>query len=180
MQPDREHFMGADMDRWADQVYDRILADFADTTPPLLSKIPVTKATPVSLPSPETAPSQAPSSPQNQPVSLKGRLLFKSPPLQTEQLLPYQESLAAFVYEVVSVSSGQYPGKEILVLHPAHIRLEPQNLDAFQIGETYDLTVQDLDASPWASIKSSDQSGKPELLPFIQSIDDQRFPSRGK
>ena len=178
MQPDREHFMGADMDRWADQVYDRIAADFAQSTPPLLSKIPVTKAVPVSLAAPKEAPAPAP--PQNTPVTLKGRLLFKSPPLQTEQLLPYQESLAAFVYEVVGVSSGQYSEKEILVMHPAHIRLEPQSLDSFQVGQTYELTVRDLDSSPWAAIKSSDQTGKPELLPFIQSIDDNRFPSRGK
>jgi hypothetical protein len=95
-------------------------------------------------------------------------------------LLPYQESLAAFVYEVVGVSSGQYSEKEILVMHPAHIRLEPQSLDSFQVGQTYELTVRDLDSSPWAAIKSSDQTGKPELLPFIQSIDDNRFPSRGK
>jgi hypothetical protein len=178
MQPDREHFMGADMDRWADQVYEQIAADFAQSTPPLLSKIPVTKAVPVSLAAPKDTPAPAPA--QNGPVTLKGRLLFKSPPLQTEQLLPYQESLTACVYEVLSVSSGQYSEKEILVMHPAHIRLEPQPLDNFQIGQTYELTVRDLDNSPWASIKSSDQSGKPELLPYIQSIDDHRFPSRGK
>jgi hypothetical protein len=111
---------------------------------------------------------------------IKGRLTFKSPPLRPEQFAPYHESLVAYVYDVVKVVKGDYQEKQVLVMHPAHIRRQPQSLGKYKIGDTYELRLRDVDETPWGAIKSSDKTEHNDLLPFIQVADDRKLPSRGK
>ena len=72
-------------------------------------------------------------------LSIIGMLVFKSQPLRLEQLLPYQESLVAHVYNVREILQGAYKEKQILVVHPAHIGLKIQPLEKYEIGKTYEL-----------------------------------------
>ena len=49
--------------------------------------------------------------------------------------MPYQEFLVGFVYDVEQVIAGEYGEKQILVMHPAYIGLQPQSLGKFRIGQ---------------------------------------------
>jgi hypothetical protein len=85
--------------------------------------------------------------------------------------------LVGHVYSIEDVLSGQYHEKEILVMHPAHIRLKEEPLEKYAVGEIYDLQLIDFEGSVWESIKRSDSTGKLNLLPFIQKEDEARAPS---
>ena len=173
--PDKEHFIGRDMETWAEGVYKTISQDMelGAIPPKNIAEQKITSGPPKN---------ESPASPQNSRthVELRAKLLHKSPPLRQEQILPYQESLVSHLYQVETVLKGSYSEKEILVMHPAHIRLKPQPLNEYQIGKTYHLDLIELEGSPWESIKKSDASGKLELLPFLRIEDESRYPSNNR
>ena len=170
MQRDHEHFGGADMNRWADRVFERVMGDltFRPLPPVITAQLPVEEKPPIPSPAED-----------DKSISVKARLTFKSPPLRVEKI-PYGESLVAYVYDVVQVMKGDYAEQQILVMHPAHLRRQAQSLSKYKIGSTYELRVKEVDGTPWATTKSSDQSEHPELLHFIQVADERKLPSRGK
>lgn len=170
--PDKEHFIGRDMDTWAEGVYHAIAQDMETDRIPRKSLFEQRGASRAEKPQ-ETA--AAPD--RRAQVEVKARLVKKSSPLRVEQILPYQESVVSCLYQVESVLSGSYEEKEILVMHPAHIRLEAQPLSSHQVGKTYSLKLIELEGSPWESIKRSDTSGRLELIPFIRCEDEARYPS---
>lgn len=171
LQRDHEHFGGADMNRWADRVFERVMGDltFQSLPPVITAQVPDEEEPPVANPAVD-----------DKALVIKGRLTFKSPPLRPEQFAPYHESLVAYVYDVVKVVKGDYQEKQVLVMHPAHIRRQPQSLGKYKIGDTYELRLRDVDETPWGAIKSSDKTEHNDLLPFIQVADDRKLPSRGK
>ena len=109
-------------------------------------------------------------------VSLKANLIFKSNPLSLKQLLPYQESLVAYIYEVQEVVEGQYKDRQVLVMHPAHMALRSQSLAGYRVGKSYLLRLQELEGSSWNTVKSKDDSDSLELLPYIRVEDELKFP----
>jgi hypothetical protein len=172
--PDKEHFIGKEMEIWAQKIYDKIANDISDGAIP---SIPLSKH---ELPAAfkelhPAAPSTADAGARKQ-IRVRAKLLSKSPPLTKEQILPYQESLVGYVYAIEDVLSGEYTDKEILVMHPAHIRLKEEQLDKYATGESYTLNLVDFEGSIWESIKRSDSTGRLELLPFIQKEDEARAP----
>ena len=94
--------------------------------------------------------------------------------------MPYQEFLVGFVYDVEEVTTGEYGEKQILVMHPAYIGLQPQSLEKFRIGKTYELPLHPLDGSIWSTVKSKDDSGRIELEPYISVQDEARYPKSGR
>ena len=171
LQRDHEHFGGADMNRWADRVFERVMGDLTfHALPPVIT---------AQIPDEEKAPLAKPAEDEKSLV-VKARLTFKSPPLRPEQFAPYHESLVAYVYDVVKVVKGEYEEKQVLVMHPAHLHRQPQSLSKYKIGDTYELRLRDVDETPWGAIKSSDKTERKDLLPFIQVADDRKLPSRGK
>lgn len=172
--PDKEHFIGRDMETWAEGVYRTVANDIeADRIPhkSLADQRGEALGKYQDVGSPQAGRVQ---------VEVRAKLVKKSTPLRVEQILPYQESVVSYVYEVESVVEGSYAGKEILVMHPAHIRLQAQPLSAYRIGQSYSLRLMELEGSPWESIKRSDTSGKLELLPFIRCEDEARYPSASR
>ena len=113
-------------------------------------------------------------------LSVSGTLVFKSQPLRTDQLIPYRESLVAYIYDVREVLKGEYKEKQILVMHPAHIDLKPQLLDKFEVGKTYELHLHELENTMWTTIKSKDDSSRIDLIPYIQVEDETRFPTQNR
>ena len=113
-------------------------------------------------------------------LSVSATLVFKSQPLRTDQLIPYRESLVAYIYNVLEVLKGEYKEKQILVMHPAHIDLKTQLLDKFEIGKTYELHLHELENTLWTTTKSQDDSGRIDLIPYIQIEDEIRFPAQGR
>ncbi|MCX8512133.1 MAG: hypothetical protein ORN83_10245, partial [Chthoniobacteraceae bacterium] len=73
----------------------------------------------------------------------------------------------------------EYKESELSVMHPAHVRLNPQVLSKYKIGRTYTLDLIDFEGSPWEAIKRSEDTGRIELSPYIRREDEARFPSGG-
>jgi hypothetical protein len=173
MEPDKEHFVGEDMNKWADKVWEEIDHDlsaqsWSDVRP--LSES-IAKLTPVVAPS---------ATPATASLIVKAKLVSKTKPIQKEELLPYQEFLVGFVYDVEEVIAGEYGEKQILVMHPAYIGLKPQSLGKFRIGRSYELQLRTFDGSIWSTVKSKDDSGRIELEPYIRVQDEARYPKSGQ
>lgn len=171
--PDKEHFVGRDMDIWAEGVFNRISEDLSAG---LLSAAPASrqKLRPLLAKAEGTSHS---SGEARSKIVVRARLLSKSEPLTADKLLPYQESMVSFLYQVEEVLSGHYSDSQIVVMHPAHIRLKPQALENYKIGSTFKFDLLEFDGSPWESIKRSEETGRIELRPFIRKEDEARFPS---
>jgi hypothetical protein len=166
MKADKEHFVGADMDEWADKVFDLIQQDLIALS--LLSKAG-------ELPPPRTLITNETRSLEPPPpeiVELKGKLVLKSRPIPLRELLPYQESFVGYLYDVQEIFHGQYAQERMLVMHPAHIHLKNQSLDHFQLGNSYTLRVRELRGTSWETIKSRDESDAIDLQPYIRVEDD--------
>jgi hypothetical protein len=173
MEPDKEHFIGEDMNKWADKVWGEIDRD--------LSAQSWSDVRPLSESIAKLAPVAAPSAtPSGASLIVKAKLVSKTNPIRKEELLPYQEFLVGFVYDVEVVSAGEYEEKQILVMHPAYIGLQPQALEKFRTGKTYELQLRPLDGSIWSTIKSKDDSGRIELEPYIRVQDEGRYPKSGR
>jgi hypothetical protein len=173
MAADREHFFGAQMDQWAENVFQIIhqnLASHPISSLKLVTAFPNGRTEPLNPSEPE---------PVNV-LSVRGTLVFKSQPLRINQLLPYQESLVAYIYDVREILKGEYPEKQILVMHPAHIGLKIQPLDKYEIGKTYELHLHQLEGTLWTTVKSQDDSGRIDLSPYIQVEDETRFPAQDR
>ena len=173
MEPDKEHFVGEDMNKWADKVWAEIDHDlssksWADVR--LLSES-IGKLAPAAAPS---------ATPATASLVVKAKLVSKTTPIKKEELMPYQEFLVGFLYDVEKVISGEYGEKQILVMHPAYIGLQPQSLGKFQVGKSYELQLRSLDGSIWSTIKSKDDSGRIELEPYIRVQDEARYPKSAR
>jgi hypothetical protein len=107
---------------------------------------------------------------------VKAQLVFKSRPMATRDLLPYRESLVAFVYRVKKIYKGRYASEKIVVMHPAHIALKEQNLSKYKIGKTYRMQLNRLEETNWQAEKCQDETDEMELEPYIQRQDASRFP----
>ena len=172
MEPDKEHFIGEDMDLWADKVFDFVDHDLSQqpfaSLEPLSGKAPALAVT-------EEQPTPTPEKPKEQTLQVKAKLTFKTEPIPINELLPYQEYLVGYVYEIERVVAGQYSEKQILVMHPAYIGLKKQKL-RYRIGKTYKLKLHELEETVWKTVKSKDDSGLINLQPYIQIRDETRHP----
>ncbi len=169
MEPDKEHFIGQDMDQWADRVYETIQRDL-DAHPLASSKL-LTESSATVAELPKNTPARAES-----PLQVTAKLVFKSEPIPLDKLLPYQESLVTFIYDVKRVARGQYTEKQIAVAHPACIALKMQPLDKLKIGKMYKLRLRELRSTTWNTAKTKDDSGQINLEPYIRVEDERKFP----
>ncbi len=172
MDPDKEHFLGDDMNLWADNVYSIIQKDLAAqplATAPLLCDLATAlPAEPVgSIPAPRK---------KDEPLIVKAKLVFKSEPITQEELLPYQESLVAYVYDIEKVVRGNYPERQVLVMHPSFIALKKQKLDKFRIGKNYKLRLHPMDGTLWETAKAKDETNQVDLQPYMRLEDLKRHP----
>ena len=177
MEPDKEHFIGEDMNRWTDNVFGEIDRDLS--AQPWSSVQPLTES--FARLAPAETPVSAPSAtPATASLIVKAKLISKTKPIPREQLMPYQEFLVGFVYDVEKVIAGDYGEKQILVMHPAYIGLHRQSLGKFHIGRSYELQLRGLDGSIWSTVKSKDDSGRIDLEPYIRIQDEARYPKSAR
>jgi len=180
MEPDKEHFLGADMDLWADKVFDTVGHDMSEpsfaTLPPLSEKLPALAMVHEQPSPPAEKPNEKPiEKPKDQTLKVKAKLIFKTEPIPVNELLPYQEYLVGYVYEINKLVAGQYSENQILVMHPAYIGLKKQKLH-YRIGKTYKLQLHELEDTLWKTVKSKDDSGLINLQPYIRIQDETRHP----
>ena len=175
MEPDHEHFMGTDMTQWAERAYAFIKQDLSSR--PFSSWPTLAQLQP---PAGVEAPKKNEPDVSKEPLYVEARLEFKSQPIPLKELMPYQESLVGFVYDVSQVVNGNYTDKQILVLHPSCIGLKPQPLDRYKTGKMYKLRLHEVEASPWHTVKCQDESGRIDLIPYIQVEDEKKFPGTAR
>jgi hypothetical protein len=178
MEPDKEHFIGADMDQWADRVFDIVERDMSAQSFASLKPLAETAAT--EIPAPESTPPPPERPPKETILHIRAKLIAKTPPVPVNELLPYQEFLVGHLYEVTQVISGEYTEKQILVMHPAYIKLREQRLGRWKMGKTYRLQLHELEKTVWKTVKSKDDSGLINLQPYIQVQDEMRHPDHAR
>jgi hypothetical protein len=173
MEPDKEHFLGADMDLWADKVFEFVEHDLS-LQPFAALKLLSEKAPTVAVTQQTPAPPAEPPK-KDVPLQVKAKLIFKTEPIPVNELLPYQEYLVGYVYEITRLDAGQYSEKQILVMHPAYIGLKKQKLK-YRVGKTYKLQLHELEETVWKTVKSKDDSGSINLQPYIRIQDEVKHP----
>jgi hypothetical protein len=176
MEPDKEHFLGADMDQWADKVFEIVERDLSSQ--PIASLEPLSQTTVTQAP--VTEPTPPPEKPKEKTLQVKAKLISKTEPVPVNEFLPYQEFLVGYLYEVMRVVAGEYSEKQILVMHPAYIKLEEQRLGRWRIGRTYRLQLHELENTVWKTVKSKDDSGLINLQPYIRVQDEMRHPDHAR
>ena len=172
MEPDKEHFIGDDMDLWADKVFEIVERDIG--AQPIASLKPLAE-TMVAL-SPVTEPTPPAEKPRETTLQVRAKLVSKTAPVPVNEFLPYQEFLVGYLYDVTRVIAGEYSEKQILVMHPAYIKLEEQRLGRWRIGRNYRLQLHELESTVWKTVKSKDDSGLINLQPYIRIQDEARHP----
>jgi hypothetical protein len=177
MDLDKEHFIGEDMNRWTDNVWGEIDRDLSAQSWSNVRPFSESFARFAAAETPVSAPSATPATAS---LIVKAKLVSKTKPIRREELLPYQEFLVGFVYDVEEVIAGEYGEKQILVMHPAYIGLQPQSLGKFRIGRSYELQLRALDGSLWSTVKSKDDSGRIDLEPYIRIQDETRYPQSAR
>jgi hypothetical protein len=173
MEPDKEHFLGADMDQWADKVFDVVEHDLSSQ--PLASVKPLSQTTLAQMPVTESPPAE-----KDKTLQVRAKLISKTQPVPVNEFLPYQEFLVGHLYEVTQVIAGEYSEKQILVMHPAYIKLEEQRLGRWRIGRTYRLQLHELENTVWKTVKSKDDSGLINLQPYIRVQDEMKHPDHAR
>ncbi|MEY2508373.1 MAG: hypothetical protein QOH01_2702 [Verrucomicrobiota bacterium] len=176
MEPDKEHFLGADMDQWADKVFDIVERDLSSQAIASLKPLAQT----VIAETPPTAPTPPAEKPKEATLHVRAKLIAKTQPVPVQEFLPYQEFLVGYLYEVTHVIAGEYSEKQILVMHPAYIKLEEQRLGRWRIGRTYRLQLHELENTVWKTVKSKDDSGLINLQPYIRVQDEIRHPDHAR
>ncbi|MDQ2919907.1 MAG: hypothetical protein M3R10_08545, partial [Verrucomicrobiota bacterium] len=154
-----------------DNVYSIIEKDLAAqplATAPLLSEVAT------ALPAQPVV--SAPRQKKEETLIVKAKLVFKSEPITEEELLPYQESLVAYVYDVEKVVRGNYSERRVLVMHPSFIALKKQKLDKFRIGKNYKLRLHPMEGTLWETSKVKDETGQIDLQPYMRLEDLKRHP----
>jgi hypothetical protein len=182
MEPDKEHFIGADMDQWADKVFDIVEHDLSSQPISSLKPLSQTEVTqaPVTEPTPMPTPTPPAEKPKEKTLLVKAKLIAKTQPVPVNEFLPYQEFLVGHLYEVTRVIAGEYSETQILVMHPAYIKLKEQRLGRWKIGRTYKLQLRELENTVWKTVKSKDDSGLINLQPYIRVQDEKRHPDHGR
>ena len=126
MEPDKEHFIGADMDLWADRgIRHGRTRSVVATVRDAEAACPKRR---LQLAAPQAEPAPPAERPKDKILKVKAKLIFKTEPIPMNELLPYQEYLVGYVYEINKLVAGQYSENQILVMHPAYIGLKKQKL----------------------------------------------------
>jgi hypothetical protein len=172
MEPDKEHFLGADMDLWADKVFEIVERDMSARA--VASLKPLSETAPAPLAADEATPPAE--KPKETTLQVRATLVSKTEPVPVNEFLPYQEFLVGYVYEVTQVIAGEYSEKQILVMHPAYIGLREQRLGRYRIGRNYRLQLHELESTVWKTVKSKDDSGLINLQPYIRIQDEMKHP----
>jgi hypothetical protein len=164
------------MDQWADKVFDIVEHDLSSK--PIASLKPLSQTTIAEASVTEATPPAE--KPKEKTLWVKAKLIAKTQPVPVNEFLPYQEFLVGHLYEITRVIAGEYSETQILVMHPAYIKLKEQRLGRWKIGRTYKLQLHELENTVWKTVKSKDDSGLINLQPYIQVQDEMRHPDHAR
>lgn len=177
---DRMHFWGQACNDWGRDTFRLIAQDLADVdlaNLPSLVSIAARRALvtpPVAIPVEDALASKG-------KIRVRARLVATCKVPRKEDLTTYGEYLAVYRYKVLEVKSGKYDDSELLLLHPAFIKKEVQNLSVYQVGKEYEMEIEELgDISLWATTRRSPENDDQDLIPHMLVDDMNRHPDAKK
>ena len=160
LQADKQHFMGKDMDSWADKVFEIV----SNETP-----VP-----PASLPSPPpvNAVAEAPTSVRKDPIKARAVLEKITPPFSKEETAPYYKCLVEEVYKVTSCSDASLKNRRIAVLRIYLLNEKRMKLSHEHLMRGKVLRLVPLEESQLATWKCRRDGRYAELAQYITVEDD--------
>lgn len=174
---DRMHFWGQACNDWGRDTFRLIAKDLAEVKmaemPSLVSIAAERALAAATTPAPEENVVEAKAK-----IRLRAKLVSTSTAPPPEKLTTYGEYLVVYLYDVVEVKSGEYSEKQLLMLHPAYIKKEPQDLSQLKVGETYEMDVVELEhISLWSPVRRSETADDHyDLFPHMLIADLGRHP----
>lgn len=91
---------------------------------------------------------------------------------------PYGDLMVAGLYRVLKVKSGHYTEKHIVIVHPAYINHQLQNLSTLKPRRTFEFLLRELTGdSLWATARRHDSVGPFELSHYYRAVDEALHPS---
>ena len=95
-----------------------------------------------------------------------------------ETFAPYGDLMVACLYKVLKVKEGRYDEKHMVILHPAYINHQRQDLSTLKRRRTFEFRVRELDdTSLWATVRREDEVAPLDLLPHLVVTDELRHPN---
>ncbi len=167
LQSDKQHFMGKDMDLWADKVFESIPSG------------PSTPVTPPAASSP-VAVSHQPRSKKKDPIKIRAILEGITPPFSKEETAPYYKSLVEEVYSVVSSSEKSLKNQRIAVLRVYLWNDKRMSLQAEHSLRKRSLRLVPLEDSLLATWKCRRDSRFAELAQYVTAEDDSLVANSGE
>jgi hypothetical protein len=164
LQPDKQHFFGADMNVWADRVFDHVKDDLRRG--PSGGGLLLAGA---------QGGSADEASAEAQVLVVECELERMNVPYRHEEIAPYHESLVAFVYRVRRVLRGDFRDSHLVVLHAAHLGGKRQSMHRFGLGQRRILRLLPVDHTPWATLKAKDDVRFLDLERFIREEDHRKL-----
>ncbi len=105
------------------------------------------------------------------------RLEKLTPIPDPQAFAPYGELMVAGLYKVLKVKSGSYREKRIVILHPAYVRHQRQDLSTLKPRRSFEFVVRELNQdSLWATVRRQDSVAPFELFPYMLTADELRHP----
>ena len=163
---DQMHFWGEEAFAWGRDSFRLIAADLGKQRPPKSSAplVEIRRAIPVEDPA---------------EILVRVRLEKLTPIPEPSSFAPYGDVLVAGLYRVVKVLSGSYEEKRIVIVHPAYINHQPQDLSRLRSKwRSQEYLVRELNSdSLWATVRRQDSVAPFDLAHYVIAADEARHPS---
>lgn len=177
---DRMHFWGQACNDWGRDTFRMIAQNLADVDVAKLPSLVSVAAERALVAAPVAIPVEDPPAARGK-IRVRVKLVATCKVPRKEDLTTYGEYLAVYRYEVLEVKSGTYDDSELLLLHPAFIKKEVQDLSRYQVGKEYEMEIEELgDISLWATTRRSPENDNPDLIPHMLVDDMNRHPDAKK
>lgn len=161
---DNMHFWGDEAFAWGRDSFRLIAADLGQNRAPRSAPVvEVRRAIPVEDPG---------------EILVRVRLEKLTPVPDPSSFAPYGDLLVAGLYKVLKVKSGTYEEKQIVIVHPAYINHQPQDLNRLKKWRGQEFLVRELNGdSLWATVRRQDSVAPFDLAHYVIAADEARHPS---
>jgi hypothetical protein len=162
---DQMHFWGDEAFAWGRDTFRLVAAHLGNQRPSRSEQptVEIRRAIPVEDP---------------EEVLVRVRLEKLTPIPDPSSFAPYGDLLVAGLYKVLKVKSGHYDEKHIVIVHPAYINHQAQNLSTLKKRRTFEFLVRELNGdSLWATVRRQDNVAPFDLSHYLLSVDEARHPS---
>jgi hypothetical protein len=162
---DQMHFWGDEAFAWGRDTFRLVAAHLGNQRPIPRSEptVEIRRAIPVEDPA---------------EIVVRVRLEKLTPVPDPSSFAPYGDLLVAGIYKVLKVKSGRYEEKRIVIVHPAYINHQLQDLSKLKKWRSQEFLVRELTSdSLWATVRRQDSVAPFDLAHYVIATDEARHPS---